>query len=156
LRGDELHFGKEIAVRVDEGQVGGGEFFFNDDGVVFRPGSETLDARGQVVGIQIQAVGDGAQVFGFQGFAREDEAVRRVVIDDHAAVAVEDLAAGRRDGQLFDAVALGLLVVELMGLDLQSPEAGDEEQENGDAGILEDGYFHGGEFDVFAAGLFAG
>jgi hypothetical protein len=39
LRVDQLHFGKEIAVRFDEGQVGGRELLFDDDGVVFGPGS---------------------------------------------------------------------------------------------------------------------
>jgi len=79
-----------------------------------------------------------------------------MVVDDDAAVAVQDFAAGRRYGQLPDAIALGLFVVDLRVLDLQVPEAGDQKQEDDDAGVLENGDFPGGEFDVFAARLFAG
>jgi hypothetical protein len=38
---------------------------------------------------------------------------------------------------------------------LQVPEAGDQKQEDEDAGVLENGDFARGEFDIFAAGLFA-
>jgi hypothetical protein len=79
-----------------------------------------------------------------------------MVVDDHAAVAVQDSCRAARGWVRLDAIALGLLVVDLRVLDLQVPEAGDEEQEDEDAGVLEDGDFAGGEFDVFAAGLFAG
>src|SRR5580658_7784446 len=79
-----------------------------------------------------------------------------MVVDDHAAVAVQDFAARRGNGQGLDAVALGLLVVYLGILDLQAPEAGDQKQEDEDAGVLEHGDFSGGEFDVFAARLCAG
>ena len=91
-----------------------------------------------------------------QGFAGQDETVGGMVVDDDAAVAVQDFAPRRRDGQGFDAVALGLVVVDLVVLDLQVPEAGDQKQEDKDAGVLEDGDFPGGELDVFTAGLFAG
>lgn len=78
-----------------------------------------------------------------------------IQIHDDAAVAVQDFAAGRRNGQGFDAVALGLLVVHLRVLDLQVPEAGDQKKEDEDAGVLENSDFARGEFDTFAAGLFA-
>ncbi len=93
---DQLHFRKEIAVRFDEGQLAGGELLFDDDGVVFGPGSIAVDARDEIVVIQVEAAGDGAQVLGFQVFAGENEAIGGVVINDDAPVAVEDFfRAGR-------------------------------------------------------------
>jgi hypothetical protein len=52
-----------------------------------------------------------------------------VVVDDHAPVAVEDLAAGGQDRLRFDAVALGALVIEFRVADLQVPEPRDEKKE---------------------------
>ena len=72
--GNQFHFGKEIAVRFDECQVGGRELLLDDDGVVLGAGSIAPDARGQIVVIQIQSVGNGAQVLDLQGFAGQDEA----------------------------------------------------------------------------------
>ena len=79
-----------------------------------------------------------------------------MVVDDDAAVAIENFAARSGDGQLLDAIAFGLLVIDLGVLDLQVPEAGDQKKEDEYAGVLEYGDFASGELDVFAAGLFAG
>ena len=78
-----------------------------------------------------------------------------MIVDDDAAVAIEDFAARRGDRQCLDAVAFGLLVVHLGILDLQVPEAGDQKQEDGYAGVLKNGDLAGRELDVFAADLLA-
>ena len=98
LRMDQFHLGKEIAVRIDKCQLAGRELLFDDDRIVFWTGRVAPDARGQVVVIQVQSVGDGSQMFGLQVFAGEDEAVGGMVIDDDAAVAVQNFAAGRGNG----------------------------------------------------------
>ena len=95
---DQLHLGEEIAMRFDEGQFAGREFFFDGDGVVLGARGVASDAGHQVVVIQIQSVGDAAQMFGLQIFTDQDEAIGRMVVDDDAAIAIQDLAAGRRYG----------------------------------------------------------
>jgi len=76
-----------------------------------------------------------------------------VIVDDHAAVAVQDLASRRRDRQRFDPVAFGLLVIELRILNLQRPKAGNQKEKNGDRSVLKNGDFAGRELDIFFAGL---
>ena len=68
----------------------------------------------------------------------------------HAAIAVEDLAARGLDGELLDAIALGRFAVHFGLLDLQLPEAGDEEQEDADGEILERSHFARGEAGIVA------
>ena len=124
--------------------------FSGGDGRLLAQGRAALtEALDEIFVIQVEAAGDGAQVFGFQVFASENEAVRGVIVDDHAAIAVEDSSARGGDGQQFNAIALGLLVIDLRVLHLQGPEAGDEEQEDDDGRVLKKGHFPGGELDVF-------
>ncbi len=73
-----------------------------------------------------------------------------MVVDDHAAVAIENLAARRDDGQRFDAVALGQLVVDLRVANLEVPEAGDQEEKDGNRYVLEYGDAPSGELGVVA------
>ena len=47
------------------------------------------------------------------------------------------LPRGARIGRRFDAVALGLLAVDVRAFDLQAPEAGDQEQKDGNRQVLE-------------------
>src|SRR5262249_41980562 len=77
-------------------------------------------------------------------------AERVVAVDDDAAIAIENLAAGCSDGLRLNMVTLGQLVVHLRILDLQGPETGDEKEEDGDAGVLEDGDLAGCELGVVA------
>ncbi len=117
---------------------------------VFRLRAEAVDAGHQVVIIQVEPLGDRPQVLFFQDFARQNQAERGVVIDDHPAVAVQDAAARRQDRHGLDAVLQRPLVVELGILHLEPPEAGDQEQEDGDAGVLKNGDFAGGEIGIVA------
>ena len=144
LRLNHDQLGKEIAVRIDECQVGGRELFLEHDGLVLGPGAEAADLGPEVVVIQVEPLGDGLEVLLFQRLAGQDQSEGRVVVDDHAAVAVENAAARRQNGHALDAVGLRALVVKLRILHLQLPEAGDQKQEDDDGGVLKDGDFPGG------------
>jgi hypothetical protein len=62
-----------------------------------------------------------------------------MVVDDDAAVAIENFSTWGEEGNGFDAIAVGEFAVELAVADLQHPEASDEEQENDYAQILKNG-----------------
>ena len=83
-----------------------------------------------------------------QRFAREDQAVRGVVVDDHAAVAVEDPASRRGHWKRLDLIALRHLVVDLFVPHLQIPVAGEQEDEDADGEVLNEDNFGNGEFGV--------
>src|SRR5579872_61260 len=73
-----------------------------------------------------------------------------MVIHYDAPVAIENFATWRNDGQSFNAVSLGQLVVQLRVPDLQIPKTRDQKQENSDGAVLEDGDSPGGEFRIIA------
>src|SRR6185437_6853716 len=79
-----------------------------------------------------------------------------VVIDDHSAVAIEKAAARGEEGFGLDVVLLGFEAVEFGVLDLEAPEARDEEEEDGDGAILESGDAAGDEAGVIAQGRLIG
>jgi len=62
-----------------------------------------------------------------------------VVVDDDAAVAIEDAPARRRHRLRFYAVGESALVIKLGILNLKPPEAGDEKHERNDGGVLKNG-----------------
>ena len=97
-----------------------------------------LHARHQVVVIQVQALGDGPQVLVLGGFAGQQQAERGVIVHNHAPVAIQNAPARTRNGHGFDAVLLCPFAVEFGILHLQPPEAGNQEQEDDDRGVLED------------------
>jgi len=99
----------------------------------------------------VQAGGDAVDVLGLQRFPREYEAPGGVVVNDNASIAVEDLAAGRDDGQALDAVLEGKFGVAALLFNLQLPKAADEEQEDGYRGVLESRNFGSGETGAFLA-----
>src|SRR5579872_1586962 len=68
-----------------------------------------------------------------------------MIVHDHASVAVQNTAAGRRDRHRFDAVLQRQFVEMFRILHLQPPEAGDQDQKDGDRGILKDGDFRRGK-----------
>jgi hypothetical protein len=64
---------------------------------------------------------------------------RRPVLDEHAAVAIEEHAARRAEGQLALMVVLGHLAELLVLDDLEEPERAGEEQEARDGAHLQHG-----------------
>jgi hypothetical protein len=59
-----------------------------------------------------------------------------MIVDDNAAVAIENPAPWRHDGQGLDTVTLGSLVINFRAFDLQFPETRDEKQKNRHCNIL--------------------
>jgi hypothetical protein len=80
----------------------------------------------------VEAFGDEGQV-GVEIlhlFAEEVAGDGRVVVDEEAAFAVEELAAGGEDGDLADTVGFGERT-ETFGVEyLEAPESGEEDGEN--------------------------
>ena len=143
LHAHHFEFGKGagVLVRIDEGQFGRRQFFLDRDGFVLRGAArlKPAHARHQAVVIQIQPFGDRPQVFRLQVFARQIQAERRVIVDDHAAVAIQNLAARREHRNRLDAVFKRAFLIHLRIADLQVPKAGDQKQEDGDGGVLKKG-----------------
>ena len=79
-----------------------------------------------------------------------------MIIDDHAAVAVEDAAARREDGHRLDAILLGADAVELRVLHLEPPEARDQEQKDGHGDVLKNGNLASREPRVVVQGRLIG
>ena len=100
--------------------------------------SKAPQARGQILVIHVQAFGDRPQVLGLENLAIEQQAVRGLVVDDDPAVPVEDLSAGGQNRQRLHAVAQRGVAVELGVLDLQLPEARDQENDDRYGDILEE------------------
>ena len=98
----------------------------------------------------------GLKMLFFQRFASENQGKRRVVVDDHAAVAVENSAARGEDRDRFDAVGLRTLVVELRILNLELPEAGNQKKKDKDGGVLKDRNFGRREMRIVAQRRFFG
>ena len=71
-----------------------------------------------------------------------------MIVDDDAAIAVENAAARRQQGTGANAILLRFFGVVVGVLNLQPPEAGDEEYEHHHRGILEDGDPAAGELGV--------
>ena len=135
-------------MRFDERQIGGSQFLLDDDRLVARTVPVPPEFADQIVIIEMEAVGDIVQMVLLEIFPRENQAPGRMVVDNHTAIAIENLAARGHDRQRFDAVPLGALVVDFRALDLQFPEAGDQEKENRDRDVLECGHLGGGKTGV--------
>ena len=149
---NHFHFGESagIAVRIDKGQFGERQILFDDDRLVFRAPQKARDVTLQIVVIEVEAVGDFVQMLQLQVFAREDNAPGGLVIHDDAAIAVENLAARRAHRYHFHAIAFGTFAIDVRALNLQLPEAGNQEEENGDGGVLEARHLGGGEAGFIA------
>src|SRR5580658_382115 len=59
-----------------------------------------------------------------------------MIVDDHPSVAIQNLSARREHGDGFNAVLERALLINFRIANLQIPEAGDQEQEYGDGGVL--------------------
>ena len=73
-----------------------------------------------------------------------------MIIDDHAAVPVENLPARSDDRDRFDTVGFSPFAVDIGIADLEIPEARDQKQENADGSVLEKGDLFTCEFGVVA------
>ena len=132
-------------MRFDESQFARRQFGLDRNGLVLGPGIRTLHMGLELGKIQMQSFGDGREDDPCSDFRARAPRGRRAVIDDHAAVAVENFAARSRQRNGPDAVALRQLTVDFMVPDLQHPEAADQEQEYAHRDVLKDGDASEGE-----------
>ena len=150
LRVDQFHLRERfgIAMGIHERQVGFGEFLFDDDGIVLGPAVKAVHPLEQVVIFHAQALGDRFQVLGLEQLAVQNQAVGGTVVYDHAAVPIQDLAAGRQNGQRLNAVPKRRLAVILRIPDLKVPETRYQENKYCDSQILEQRNFARGKLYV--------
>ena len=71
-----------------------------------------------------------------------------MIIDDHAAIPVEDLAARGDDRDGFDAIELGALTVKIRIANLDAPEAGDQKQKDAHRQILKESDLFTGQLGI--------
>src|SRR5438477_1184853 len=86
----------------------------------------------------MQAFGDGGQVLQLEVFLGKLDHEGGLIVDDDAAVAIEDFAAGSKQRNGLDAIALGQRAVGFVFANLKHPETGDQKQEHRHGGVLED------------------
>ena len=142
MRHDGIEFGQFVAVRFDESQFVGRDVFFEINGRVLRHAGEVADFLAHVFGAHVQTLGDevGVSVEVAGGVAHHERGEGRIVIDDDAAFAVEDFAAGSEDGHLADTILFRLRGVVVVAGDLQAPQSVSQHEEH-----AEDAVLHGGE-----------
>ena len=75
-------------------------------------------------------------MFRLQRFARKRQRERRMIIDDHSPVAIQNLSPRSQQRNGLDTIAVRQFAVEIVIADLQHPEAADQEQEDRDAEVL--------------------
>ncbi len=59
-----------------------------------------------------------------------------MIVDDDAAIPVEDLAARSKEGDCLDTIPLGELAIHFVILNLQPPEPGEQHHTNADRDVL--------------------
>ena len=136
---------------LDEGLFVGRDVLLDWDGLVAGRRAKVLKRGLELVEIEVQTLRDERQV-GIEVlvlFANEEAGDRGIVIDEQAAIAVQQLAARSHDGLLADAVFLGQLLEVRSAEDLQPPQAGAEGQHDQQNAVLHRRRFEGGE--LFAA-----
>src|SRR5579863_2363524 len=158
LRFDQFHLRKRIgiAMRFHKRQLGRRQLFFDNDGLITRTILIARDFPDQIVVIEVETIGNLVQMLVLQVLPRENQAPRGMVVDNHAAVSIENLPARGHDRQGFDPVSLRAFVVDFRALDLQFPESGYQKQKNGDGKVLKRSHFGGGETGVVPQLDFAG
>ncbi len=96
---NELHFGIRagILMRFHPGDFVARELVLNNN---LRIRTHAADFRGKLTVIELKRVGDGGQMLWLDLVAIQQHRVRRFVVDDDAAVAVENFAPRRKYGVL--------------------------------------------------------
>ena len=97
----------------------------------------------QIGQVEIETVGNRLQVVHLEILASQEQSGRYVIVDNNAAIAIENASAGSQQGAGFDAILLGSFLVVFGVLHLQSPETGNQEQKDHHRGVLEDSDFAG-------------
>ena len=107
----------------DEGQFVGSDVILQVNRLVLRHGGELANALADIFRVQVQALGDqariGAQVAG--GIPHQKRGEGGIIVDNGAAFTVENLAPGRQNGNIADAVLFRQVRVQVALRDLQPP-----------------------------------
>ena len=106
-----------------------------------RPRRHAPDFGGQIGVIELQLISNRAQMFRLDFVAIEQQRVRGLIVDNDAPVAVQNLAARRKNRRAFDSIVLGRLTVDVRVLHLQRPEARNQKNEDPDRQVLENRNF---------------
>ena len=154
VEGFEL--GELVAMGLDEGLLVGRDVLLERDGLVL--GGDLIAAEGglDLVDGDVEALGDEGQV-GVEVFdllAEEIAGDGGIVVDEEAAFAVEEAAAGSEDGNFADAVGFGEDAVAIGADDLETPEADEEDGEDERDDVLGGGELGGRELFGAAVGAF--
>ena len=122
------------AVGLDERDIGLGGFGLDDNGLKFRQISRIRQLVAQIADGNAQAVGNGGKIlFDQRGIvAKQQNAEARIVVDQHAAIAIQHAASRRDDGNGANAVAFGHHAVAIGIDDLQLPEAQEQHADHAD------------------------
>jgi hypothetical protein len=138
---DGVELGKLVLVGFDELFFVGGDVLLKGERLVFGGEAKAFEDGVDRVGGHVETTGDEGQVRRdvVALFADEEAGDGGVVIDDEAVFAVEELAAGREDGDFADAVGFSEGVVILSADDLETPESEDENAHDGRDDVLDDG-----------------
>ena len=116
-------------MRFDPGNLVARQLVLDDD---LRPRAHPPYLCRQVPVVELQRLRDRRQVLPLDLIAIEQQRIGSLVVDDHAPVAVEDLAARRQDRRALDAVSLRRFAVDVRIFYLQFPEARDQKNKNSD------------------------
>jgi hypothetical protein len=127
-----FEFGEFVAVGGDEGLLVGGDVLLEGDGLVLGSVLVAADCGLDLLDGDVEALGDERQVGVeiFDLFSEEVAGDGRVVVDEEAALAVEEFAAGGEDGDFADAVGFGERTETFRVEHLETPESGEEDGED--------------------------
>jgi hypothetical protein len=137
-------------VSFDELLFVGGDVLLEGERLVFGGEAIAFEDGVDLVGGHVQTTRDEGQVRRnvVALFADEEAGDGGVVINDKAVFAVEELAAGSKDGDFPDAVGFSEGVVVLSADHLKTPEAEDENAHDGRDDVLDDGEADSRQFFV--------
>ncbi len=114
-----------VAMRRDKRLLVRGHVLLDRDGLIAGLGAVVVQRRAQLIEVEIEALGDQRQI-GVNILvllAHQEAGDRRVIVDDEAVLAVEELAARRQDRLFADAILLGQHAVAVDVQHLQPPQA---------------------------------
>ncbi len=143
-----------VAVRLNEGLLVRRDFLLDGDGLIARGGAEVLHGGAQLVEIEIKAARNHGQI-GIDVvvlLAHQEAGNRRIVVDDQAVFAVEELAARRQHGHLANAVLLREHAEVGSAQHLQAPQPRGQRQHHQQDAVLHRRQLNAGDF--FAACCF--
>ena len=145
-----FQFGKLVFVGLDEFDFVGGDVLLERKGLVFGRGAVAFDDGVDLVGSHVQAARDERQIGGdvVALLADEEAGDGGIVVDEEAAFAVEEFAAGGEDGNFADTVRFSEGVVVLAADHLQAPQSEDEHGQNYGDGVLNEGEADSRQFFV--------